>query len=152
LEDTLIPFKIVGEMDNHSRLLKEAENKGLDRVEFTGFKTGSELSEIISGAKFIVVPSRWYEVFGLVILEAYAHGKPVIASRMGGIPEVVEEGETGYLFDSDRPEALREKMIDLYENNEKTIAMGKSGRARAESLYNPALHYSRLMEIYSSLS
>ena len=152
LEGTRIPFKIVGELDGHSRLLKEAENKGLDRVDFTGFKVGSELSKIISGAKFIVVPSLWYEVFGLVILEAYAHGKPVVASRMGGIPEVVEEGETGYIFDPNRPEALREKMIDLYENNEKAIVMGRKGRARTESVYNPALHYSRLMEIYNSLS
>ena len=152
LEDTQIPFKIVGKTDGYTHLQKEAENKGLDRVEFTGFKTGSELSEIILGAKFIVVPSRWYEVVGLVILEAYAHGKPVIASRMGGIPEVVEDGETGYLFDPDQPETLREKMIELYENNGKTVAMGRKGRARAESVYNPTLHYSRLMEIYSSLS
>lgn len=70
---------------------------------FIGYAKPDELFAQVDG---LVVPSLWREPFGRVVVEANAHGVPVLASRMGGLPEIVEDGTTGYLFDSDDPEGL----------------------------------------------
>ena len=69
-------------------------------IEFLGYKTGHELSELIRHASFVIVPSEWYENNPLTILEAYSQGKPVIGSAIGGIPEIIDEGKTGFLFEA----------------------------------------------------
>ncbi len=73
------------------------------RIRFCGFVAPHEL---LAQIDLLVVPSRWAEPLGRVPLEAYAHGVPVVASRRGGLPEIVDEGRTGLLFDPDEPGAL----------------------------------------------
>jgi glycosyltransferase involved in cell wall biosynthesis len=63
-------------------------------AEFTGYKTGEELKELIRRASFVVVPSEWYENCSMSVLEAMAYAKPVIGSRIGGIPEQIEDGQS----------------------------------------------------------
>jgi glycosyltransferase involved in cell wall biosynthesis len=151
LKGTKIPFKIVGDGQSIQMLMSLTNELGLKNVEFLGHKFGDELFNIVSGANFVVVPSTWYEVVGLVSLEAFAYGKPVIGSRMGGIPEVIKDRETGFLFDHNNIEDLRCKIIELYSNQELASQMSRMGRTDVESRYGPAEHYNRLMEIYSSL-
>jgi glycosyltransferase involved in cell wall biosynthesis len=80
--------------------LKDMVQKlGLDNIEFIGFKSGDELKSIINNASFNIVPSEWWENNPMSIIEAYSLGIPVIGANVGGIPEIVVDGETGYLFD-----------------------------------------------------
>ena len=92
--------------------IKIAGNGGLvlndipHNVELLGFKSGKDLKKTISESSFIIVPSEWYETFGLSAAEAMALSKPVIASNIGGLPEIVENGITGYLFNYRNTESL----------------------------------------------
>ena len=92
--------------------IKIAGNGGLvlndipHNVELLGFKSGKDLEKTISESSFIIVPSEWYETFGLSAAEAMALSKPVIASNIGGLPEIVENGITGYLFNYGNTESL----------------------------------------------
>ena len=86
--------------------------------------------------------------FGLAALEAYAWGKPVIASRIGALPEVVREGETGLLFDPREPGELAERLSWLHAQFARAGAMGRAGRHLAETEYNPGLHLGRMHAIY----
>ena len=72
-----------------------------DRVQLLGFKKGKELVEIIKHAKFIVVPSKWYENCPYSVMESMALGKPVIVSNFGGLPELVKDEETGFIYKDD---------------------------------------------------
>lgn len=67
-------------------------------MEFLGYKSGKELTDLVENAYFIIVPSEWYENNPMTIIEGYAAGVPVIGTNIGGIPEIIEEGVTGYLF------------------------------------------------------
>jgi glycosyltransferase involved in cell wall biosynthesis len=77
---------------------------------------GKEKESLIANADILVVPSVWSEVYGLVITEAYVFGKPVIASRAGGMPELVREGETGFLVEPGDVAALQQVIEHVYEN------------------------------------
>ena len=92
----------------------------MDNVEFLGYQSGEPLQKLVSNAYFIMVPSEWYENNPMTIIEGYAAGVPVIGAKIGGIPEIIEDGRTGYLFDSGNKEELV-KMINrsnLLDDNE----------------------------------
>lgn len=80
-------------------LKKETKNYGADNIEFIGFKAGHELNTIVSQASFNIVPSEWWENNPMSIIESYSSGVPVIGANVGGIPEIIEDGITGFLFD-----------------------------------------------------
>lgn len=80
------------------------------RVSFTGYLRGDALRSLIKGASFVVVPSRCYENFPYSILEAFSFGVPVIGSELGGIPELVVEGSTGFLCKPDDPSSLADAL------------------------------------------
>lgn len=140
---------IVGDGPERGRLERLAEELGLaGAVTFFGALHGSELDREIARAKAVVVPSQTYETFGLAALEAYAFGKPVIASRIGALPEVVREGETGLLFDPAEPEGLADCLRALTQDAARAEAMGRAGRRLAETEYAPGLHLDRIRRVY----
>lgn len=139
---------IVGDGPERDRLERLAEELDLGNVTFLGALYGSELDREIARAKAVVIPSQSYETFGLTALEAYAFGKPVIASKIGALPEVVREGETGRLFTPTAPKELAECLNWLAHNTARAQAMGKNGRHLAETEYAPGLHLGRLHRIY----
>ncbi len=94
------------------------------------------------------MPSICFESFGLVVVEAMSYGLPVIASRIGGIPEIVEDGVTGFLFEPGNADELAEKMKLLWENPELCRQMGKAGREKAIREYSEDVYYERLMAVY----
>ena len=120
-------------------------------VEFTGYKSGQALKKLIAGAAFIVVPSEWYENCPMVILEAMAFGKPVIGSRIGGIPELIEDGKTGLLFTAKNYEELSSKMQQLIQNRELRKKMGQNARERVEREFSLKKHCTSLERIYKNL-
>ena len=79
---------------------------GSSQIEFWGYKKGKELQKIISDANFVIVPSQWYENNPMTIVESYALGTPVIGSDLGGIPEIINDGATGYIFNHESRDSL----------------------------------------------
>ncbi|MFA5905018.1 MAG: glycosyltransferase family 4 protein [Desulfobacula sp.] len=119
------------------------------RIQFTGFLSGRELADITRNARAVVVPSEWYENAPISILEAFAFGKPVIGGRIGGIPEMVEDGRNGLLFESGNADDLFDKLnLFLSYSSKGIMEMGQAARKKAEAEYNPELHYEKLIEVY----
>ena len=105
-----------------------------DRVRFTGLLSFEEKIAALMTSEFLVAPSR-YELFATVILEAFACEKPVIASAIGGLPEIVGHGETGLLFETGNHVQLSQRMRELLEDRDLTKTLGKSARKLAEDVY-----------------
>lgn len=99
-----------GPLEAELKLMKDTHK--IENVEFLGYKTGKELSDLVAGTYFVVVPSEWYENNPMTIIEAYSVGTPVIGARIGGIPEIVVDSKTGFQFESGNTDDLRNK-VDL---------------------------------------
>jgi glycosyltransferase involved in cell wall biosynthesis len=97
-----------------------------------------------------VLPSTCFEGFPTVLAEAMLHGKPVICSRIGGLPEIVEDGVTGLLVEPGDAERLTEKIGFAWDHADRCIQWGGSGRAKAEREYSPSKYYQRLMTVYAA--
>ena len=99
-------LKVVGTGPKKDELKAFVNGNGMKNVTFLGYKTGKELTDLVSNAYFVIVPSEWYENNPMTIIEAYSVGTPVIGARIGGIPEIVVDGQTGYQFESGNVEDL----------------------------------------------
>lgn len=143
---------IMGEGPREQELKALASEKAPDRVEFIGYRGGDELMRVLDGAQFVVLPSRWYENLPFTIMEAFAAGKAVVASRVGGIPEMVEDGVNGCLFPVGDGEALAGCLRKMLADPGMRAEMGRRGRAKAEKLYNRAEHYRRIIEVYRDVT
>jgi glycosyltransferase involved in cell wall biosynthesis len=142
-----IHLKIAGEGPLEAELKQIARPD--KRISFSGYLSGAPLAEITRNALAVVVPSEWYENAPLSVLEAMAFGKPVIGAQIGGIPEMIDNGYNGILFESGNRQALTKSMTTLLEMNEAAIAdMGRAARNKIEAEYNADIHYDRLMAIY----
>lgn len=141
-----VPCKIVGTGPEEAQLHLLGDR--MAHVSFEGYQSGEALWQFIRGARAVVVPSVWNEVFGLVALEAMAFGKPVIASNIGALPEVVIDRLTGFLVPAGDIHALREAVARVAEDPVLATQMGRAGRALIEREFNAEKHYLRLMEIY----
>ena len=118
-----------------------------DRVAFVGKLSRAELLQEYAQAQFFVLPSI-FEPFGIVLLEAMAAGLPVIASRVGGIPEIVEDGRTGLLVEPGNPGALAEALRHLCRDEVLRTSMGRSARERV-TRYDWELIVPRILSVYA---
>ncbi len=109
--------------------------EGGDRLSFVGPVGDGELAELLRQSTVVVMPSR-YESFGLVVVEAMMHGRAVVASAVGGIRELVEEGVTGHLVPVGDPRHLAGVLTDLLADPERAAAMGRAGRTRYEQHFS----------------
>lgn len=137
---------LVGNGPAHEDL--EAHFAGLP-VKFAGYLTGEELSEAYASADIFVFPSA-LETFGLVVVEAMAAGLPVVASRVGGVRDVVEEGVTGYTFDVDDSKAMVDGVRQIAQSRDRMDEMGRAARAFAETQSWDAM-MDEVIDIYSDL-
>lgn len=132
-------------------LLDALKAKRLDNVEFLGFKSGSDLFKEVRNASFVIVPSEWEENNPLTVIEAYAYGKPVIGSRMGGIPEIVNV-DTGFLFDAFDLDGLRSVIRKAASmTNDAYNQMSDNARRFAEANFDAGKHYMNLIDIYNQV-
>lgn len=115
-----------------------------DKVSFLGFKEWDELQDIIKKAKFVVIPSEWYEVFGLVSIEAQALGTPVLGANIGGIPETINSNYSGLLFESGNESDLENKINTMFN----TVFDYQAISNKTIELYSEDVFYKRLMNIY----
>lgn len=121
------------------------------KAEFLGHVSGSALENALRNAALIVIPSEWYENCPMSVLEAMAHGKPIVASDIGGIPELVVDGATGVLFRPGDRRALQTHLLHLMENPELRVSYGAAGRKRAEQRFSLEQHNAALLELYHTV-
>jgi len=129
-------------------LKKELEDIAPENVTFTGWLNQAQLSDLYREARLAVVSSTWLEPFGLAITEAMSYGLPVVASKIAGPAEIVEEGITGLLFQPGNSADLAEKINSLWTKPELCKQMGQAGREKAIQEYSEDIYYKRLMAVY----
>lgn len=146
-----VELKIIGSgpLDEELKIL--ASSLGTN-VTFLGYQAGEALYNTIRNARALVLPSECYENAPICIMESYALGKPVIGANIGGIPELIKEGETGLTFESANVESLKNALIQ-YNNmkDDAVIAMGKTARRWVENEYTIKNYSERLQDLYTKL-
>lgn len=121
---------------------------GISGVKRLGGLPGEAVRREMGAALALVVPSICYENFCMVLVEAYACGLPVIASRIGSLAAIVREGEDGLLFEPGNAQDLADKLAWVLAHPEEMAAMGRRARLRYEAEFTGEVNYRRLMEIY----
>lgn len=146
-----VQLVIAGDGEDRPRLEALARQLGVaGRVRFVGQRTGAEKTYLLQNALFSVVPSRVSEAFGLVVVESYAAGLPVVASRLAGLADLVEPKRTGYLVAPEAPGELAAAMQRLYSQPARRWAMGTRARQIAQGLDWRAVAL-RHLELYEEL-
>lgn len=146
-----VRLRIAGDGDFRRQIQHYIGKKNLGNINFLGFVQPTEIPDLLSNASLLVVPSVWCENNPTVVLEAYAAGKPVIASNIGTLPETVEHEETGLLFEPGNSVDLASKIEMLYKNPELVKRMGKKGRHMVENEYSLEVHYEKLSSLYENV-
>jgi len=144
-------IKIIGDGAIRKELEEEVKTKGISNVEFLGYLKGDFLYKEIMSSVAVVLPSECYENNPISILEAFALGKPVIGSRIGGIPELVIDGESGYTFESKNADDLKDKIMLSTSNMDTLYKMGRNARHLVEEKYNEDVYYEGLMSAYRNI-
>jgi glycosyltransferase involved in cell wall biosynthesis len=118
------------------------------RIRWAGFCETPRIKELLLGASFVLVPSEWPETFGMVVLEAWAAGRPVLVSKIGALDELVSDGEDGWLVPSGNPSAWAKAIEDLYGQRSVLAAAGARAHERLLAHHNAQAHYQGLMGVY----
>lgn len=124
----------------------EREIAKVPNAKYVGFRTGKDLEMLIRKAAVSVYPSRWYENCPFSVIESQMYGTPVIGSRMGGIPELIREGETGELFEAGNAKELEEKLRKLLFTP--GLAARYSENCRKAKFETPDSYYEKLLTVY----
>jgi len=144
-----VQFVIVGEGAYREQYTREAATMGLgDRVTWTGMSRDPFGEGVFDAADVVCQMSRWEEVFGWMIAEAMAHGKPVVATRVGGIPELIADGVSGYLVDRGDAEAASARVLDLLSDPKLRAAMGQAARETVSDKFDLRKNVAQLMRAY----
>lgn len=129
----------------------EKKIKKLSNVFLTGYKIGDSLMQEIIGSRAVIVPSTWYENYPVAALEALSYGRPVIASAIGGLLEIVRDNVNGFLFPVGDANALEEKMRILWLDRALAEKFGKAGREQVLTENNDGIYYKTLIKLYQRL-
>lgn len=140
------PLTIVGEGPLEGELRSVAST----RVKFVGRLGAAEVHALMRRSSILVFPSKWYETFGMVIIEAFACGLPVLASSIGAPRELLASGEGGWLYPADSTSALPELVRGILANSAELENRRISARSLFEKEFSPAANYERLISIYAS--
>ena len=143
-----VPLYIVGDGEAMPEIQRILEQNRCDHIQLLGFKQGDELRELILNSICTVIPSDWYENCPMSILESYAYGKPVIGTKVGGIPELIVDGIDGFLVPPGEQDALRDRLLWMFEHKHEAVDMGRAGRHKMETEFNADIHYEKIMNIY----
>jgi glycosyltransferase involved in cell wall biosynthesis len=142
-------LKILGSGPSENELKQMANALQLNNVEFLGLQPHKQCINLIKKARFLIMPSLWYETFGLTMIEAFACGKPVIASNLGAMAELVEDGKTGLLFEPGNADDLAEKLLFLWNHDNAVKVMSENARSTFASKYTAEHNYKLLIAIYN---
>lgn len=136
--------------DEAKRLKEYISKRNIKNINFVGFKKGEELNEIIKKSRYVLIPSIWYDNLPNTALESFSNGKPVIASNVGSLPELVEDGKNGYLFTPGNVEDLISK-INMIDNDENIIKMGEYSKCILREKFSEEKHYSELLKVFEKV-
>jgi glycogen(starch) synthase len=136
---------IAGNGPERKTLEAQAESLGIGHhVEFTGWIEPWRVPDLLNRATIVLMPSKWAEPFGLVALQAGQMGRPVIATATGGLPEIVDDGETGLLVPVGDVDAVAGALRQLLASPESALAMGRQARVRTQDRFS----FERLLDAY----
>ena len=144
-------LRIIGDGPSRAQLESQAAAQGLSNVQFMGRMPHEQVIEAIKDARFVIFPSELYETFGLGIIEAFACGVPVLASRLGSMQEIVEHGRSGLHFQPGDADDLARVVASAWEQPEYMRRLGEQARKEYETKYTAAANYQQLMEIYQQV-
>ena len=144
-----IPLKVVG--DGPLKPLFTGA-KPLRSVDYLGWQPNEEVLKLMGSARFILIPTEWYEGHPRTAVEAFARGVPVIASRIGAMTEMIDDGVSGLLFAPGDTNDLAKKMRWAMDHREQMAEMGARGRTVYEHRYTDSKNYPQLLEIYRKVS
>jgi len=139
-----VPFAVAGSENGMPGLREESPAN----VRWLGFLQTDGLHELYRRSRIVVVPSRWYEGFPNVAVQAMAQARPVVAARIGAMTSVVDEERTGVFFEVCNPRDLAAKLRRLYADPRSCRTLGEAGREKALRLYSRGSVYSALIAIY----
>ena len=144
-----VRLDVAGDGPDRPRLEGLAAGIGGEHVRFLGRVDRATVDALVTEALAVVLPSRWYENQPMIVLEALARGVPVVASDLGGTPELVRPGVDGFLVPPDDPGALASALRALLDDRARASSMGKSARERALTDFAPDIHLARLDAVYA---
>ncbi len=144
-------LRVIGTGPMKEELERRAGAEGIDNVRFDGFLAGDELRRAVGACMFTVLASECYENNPRSVIESFALGKPVIGSRIGGIPELVAEGR-GFCFRAGDARQLRERIQELAGDPDAMRAMGRNARQYVETHLDQDTFYGKLMDVYRACS
>jgi len=143
-----VPFKLAGSAQGYFSDIRNLP----ENVTLAGQLNSEDLWEFYRNARLLVAPSRWYEGLPMAIIEGMSASKPVIASDLGGLGEVVEDGTTGLLFQHDDVEDFADKIFFLWSNPDLCRRFGRAGREKTKREYCPDAFYGRLTQAFELAS
>lgn len=145
-----INFKIIGDGPLLRTTRKQVKEMAIKNVKLIGSKSKQDIVRYVQECSFVIVPSLWYENAPLSIIESFALGKPVIASKIGGIPELVNN-KNGFLFNVSQPKIFAKQIKKLWENKNLQKKLGKQAKKDFLETYSGSLHYRNIINIYKNL-
>ena len=140
-----IPFRAAGDCWRMPQLVAGSRKLLVSRTDSARCD-----GRVYRGSRFMVLCSTWFEGFPMVLVEAMLRGTPAIAARIGGIPEIVDDGVTGLLFEPGDASDLANKVRSLWEDPVRCGEMGRAARRKATEHYSPDRYYRRLMDVYEA--
>ena len=145
-------LKIVGTGPLKDEIQNYIKNNECENIEVLGFKSGRELNTIVANSRAVILPSEWYENGPYSAIESLKLKRPLIGSDLGGIPELIDEGENGYVFKHGNIEDLYEKLCKIQDlSDEKIKQMQQKSYEKFQKEYIDTIHYEKLDKIYNRL-
>lgn len=127
------------------------QDNNLTNIKILDLITQKQMQEEYKNCIAVIMPSEIFETFGMVNIEAAIYGKPSISSNIGGLPDVVEDGKTGQIFEPKNVKQLKECILKYWNNRDLAIEHGKNAREKALTQYNEDLYFEKLMKIYEEV-
>jgi glycosyltransferase involved in cell wall biosynthesis len=148
-QDRDVQFVMVGDGAHREQYMKDAAAMGIeDRITWTGMVEDPFGEGVFAAADIVCQFSRWEEVFGWMIAEAMAHGKPVVATRVGGIPELINGGRSGFLVDRGDTAAMSKRILTLLGDPALRARMGEAGRETVVHKFDLRKNVAQLITSY----
>ena len=146
-----VSLVVAGTGPQERALREEAESLGV-RASFVGYRSGAALHALVRGARAVVLPSEWYENAPMSVLESFAMGKPVVGARIGGIPELIEDGRTGVVFRSGDVDDLARALREVVDARDATLeSMGREARRYVETTFTEERYFREICDVYAEL-
>jgi glycosyltransferase involved in cell wall biosynthesis len=143
-----IPLKLVGDGPQELQIRQFTRGFALEKVEFLGRRTRDQVFALMKKARLLIFPSEWYEAFPLVLAEAFACGVPVVATRIGVMAEIVEDGRTGLFFTPGDADDLSVKVQWAFAHPQEMAQMARRARQEFEARYTSERNREGLLNIY----